>query len=59
MRDYTKLTTDELLIEKQKLQYSHRQQQTSGKNWKHSHIIDRAYECEYTKIDQELQKRTI
>ena len=58
MRDYTKLTTEELLIEKKKLRYSHRQQQTFGKNWKHSHIIDREYECEFNKIDQELQNRT-
>jgi len=58
-RDYTKLTTEELHIEKKKLQYSHRQQQTCGKNWKHSHIIDRAYDIEFMKIDQELQKRTL
>ena len=57
MKDYTKLTSEELLLEKQKLQNKQRENQIYGKNWKHSHIIDRQYELEYIKIDQELQWR--
>lgn len=64
MKNYTKLTTEELLIEKKKLQQLQRQQRTYGIVYRTTpyfnmqNIIDREYKIEFTKIDRELQKRT-